>query len=220
MLDQPFLITYLIMGVTIVVSAICLNNRELFEKLKHSPFREHNHGEWYRLLTCGFVHGSWIHLGINMYVFYSFGRFTEAAISGYYSSFSAYSFAPAIAPFVYLILYLLTIVIANLPTLFKHKDNPYYGAIGASGAVSGATFCYILYLPWEKIYLYGVIGIYSIVAGIAFLFYSQYAANKGGDNIDHTAHFYGALAMPFMLITLRPGLIAHFFEMLTTNRPF
>ncbi|MFK8054633.1 MAG: rhomboid family intramembrane serine protease [Saprospiraceae bacterium] len=220
MLDQPHIITYVIMAVTILVSVICLNNRELFEKLKHSPFREQNHGEYYRLLTSGFVHGSWLHLGVNMYVFYSFGKFTEAAISGYYTQFSAYAFAPAIAPLIYLALYLLTIVIANLPTLFQHKDNPYYGAIGASGAVSGATFCFILFLPWEMIYLYGIIGIYSIVAGVAFLIYSQYAAKKGGDNIDHTAHFYGALAMPIMLIALRPGLIGHFIEMLTTQRPF
>lgn len=208
------------MGLTILVSVLCFNNRELFEKLKHSPYQEQNHGEYYRLITSGFVHGSWIHLGVNMYVFYSFGRFTEAAISGYYSVFDAYAFSSTFAPLIYLALYLLTIVIANLPTMLKHKDNPYYGAIGASGAVSGATFCYILYLPWEKIYLYGIIGIYSILAGIAFLAYSQYAAKKGGDNIDHSAHFYGALAMPIMLIALRPGLIGHFLEMLTTNRPF
>jgi membrane associated rhomboid family serine protease len=220
MFDQPFFVTYIIMGITVLVSYLCFNDRALFEKLKHSPYQESNNGEYYRLITAGFVHGSWIHLGVNMFVFYSFGRFTEAAISGYYTSFSEYAFAPAIAPLVYLALYLLTIVIANIPTLLKHKDNPHYGAIGASGAVSGATFCYILYLPWEKIYLYGIIGIYSIIAGVAFLFYSQYAAKKGGDNIDHTAHFYGAIAMPIMLIALRPGLIGHFIEMLTTNRPF
>jgi len=220
MLDQPYIITYILMGITVLVSFLCLSDRGLFEKLKHSPFREQNHGEWYRLLTSGFVHGSWMHLGINMFVFYSFGRFTEAAISGYYSAFSAYAFSTTIAPLVYLSLYLLTIILANIPSLLKHKNNPYYGAIGASGAVSGATFCYILYLPWEKIYLYGILGIWSIVAGIAFLIYSQYAAKKGEDNIDHTAHFYGALAMPLMLIALRPGLIGHFIEMLTTNRPF
>ena len=155
-----------------------------------------------------------------MFVFYSFGRFTEAAISGYYSAFSEYAFSSTLAPIIYLALYLLTIILANIPSFLKHKNNPYYGAIGASGAVSGATFCYILYLPWETIELYGIIPIWSIVAGVAFLIYSQYAAKKGGDNIDHTAHFYGALAMPIMLIALRPGLIGHFIEMLTTNRPF
>jgi membrane associated rhomboid family serine protease len=216
----PFLITYTIIAVTILVSYLCFSNHSLFEKLKHDPYREYHHGEYYRLLTSGFVHGSWIHLGINMFVFYSFGRFTEAAIGGYYQSFAAYAFSPAIAPVIYLLLYLLTIVIANLGTFFQHRDSPGYGAIGASGAVSGATFCYILYLPWEKIYLYGIIGIYSIVAGIAFLIYSQYAAKAARDHIDHSAHFFGALAMPIMLIALRPQLIGHFFDMLLNNRPF
>jgi len=220
MLTIPFIITYVIMGVTLLVSYLCFENRELYEKLKHSPFREHNHGEYYRLVTSGFVHGSWTHLGINMFVFYSFGRFTEAAIGGYYSAFSQYAFAPEIAPLVYLVLYLLTITIANIPSFLKHKENPYYGAIGASGAVSGALFCYVLFLPWETIQFYFVIDVYSIVAGVAFLIYSQYAAKRGGDFIDHTAHFYGALAMPLMLVALRPGLIGHFFEMLTTQRPF
>ena len=213
------------MGVTVLVSYLCFNNRELFEKLKHSPYREKNHGEYYRLVTSGFVHGSWTHLLINMFVYYSFGRFTEAALGGYAyeftgEDFSEYAFATTISPLIFLVLYLLTIVIANIPTLLKHSENPYYGAIGASGAVSGALFCYILFLPWTTIQLYFFIPIYSIIAGVAFLIYSQYAAKRGGDNIDHIAHFYGAIAMPIMLVALRPELVGHFIEALTINRPF
>ena len=213
---SPFFVTYSIIAVSCIASYLAFQDHALFEKLKHSPYREHHHGEWWRLLTSGFIHGGWLHLGINMFVFYSFGRFTEAALTGYMPQFASYSFEGITGHLVYLILYLLTIVIANLYTLIQHKDNPNYGAIGASGAVSGALFCFVLFLPWDQILLYGIIPIPAIVAAIAFLLYSQYAAKKGTDNIDHSAHFYGALAMPAMLLLLRPSLVAHFVGAVTT----
>lgn len=217
---DPFVVTYVIMAVTVAVSYFCFEDRSLFERLKHSPYRESNHGEWYRLLTSGFVHASWLHLGVNMFVFYSFGRFTEAALKGYVGGLQEYRFDGWAAGLVYLGLYLLTIVIANVGTLLQHRDNPRFGAIGASGAVSGVLFCTVLFQPWDKIYLYAVIPIYSIVAAVLFVLYSQYAANRGTDNVDHSAHLYGALAMPILLLLLRPGLVGHFVEQLTANRPF
>jgi len=65
-------ITLIIVIFTCIVSYTCFNNRELFDKLKHNPYSEHHKGEYYRLITSGFVHGSFWHLGINMFVF-SFG---------------------------------------------------------------------------------------------------------------------------------------------------
>ena len=214
-----FFVTYAIIAVTVVVSYFCFQNRALFERLKHSPYAEHRGGELYRLLTSGFLHASWLHLGINMFVFYSFGRYAEAELSGY-GFFNTFSFGPTFGPLVFLVLYLATIVIANLGTYYSRADDPGYGAIGASGAVSGATFCFVMFLPWESIYLYGILPIPSIVAGVLFLLYSQYADKRGGDNVDHSAHFYGALAMPALLLALRPGLIAHFAGQLTQNAPF
>ena len=216
-MQEPHIVTYVLMGVTILVSYLCFQNPDLFNRLKHNPYAEHR-GEYYRLLTSGFVHGSWLHLGVNMFVFYSFGRFAEAEISsqGYFN----FGFDPSVGHLIYLVLYLLTIVIANLGTFIDHRDNPSYSAIGASGAVSGATFCFVLFLPWEPIDLYAVLPIPSVIAGALFLAYSQYAANKGGDNIDHSAHFYGAIAMPALLMLLRPGLVSHFLQQLIGGLPF
>ena len=214
-----YFVTHAIIAVTVLVSVLCFRDRALFERLKHSPYAEHRGGGLYRLLTSGFVHADWVHLGVNMFVFYSFGRFAEAELSGY-GFFNRFGFGPVVGPAVFLALYLATVVIANLGTYVAQRDNPGYGAIGASGAVSGATFCFVLFLPWESIYLYGVLPIPSIVAGGLFLLYSQYAQQRGGDNVDHSAHFYGALAMPALLLVLRPRLVGHFLGQLTQNAPF
>ena len=209
-------ITYGIMAVTALVSYAGFNNRALFERLLHSPYAERRDGQYYRLLTSGFLHGSWLHLGINMFVLYFFGRFAEAAIA----SGSDLGFGPALGPWVYLGLYLLTVVVANLGTYVSRADDPGYRAIGASGAVSGATTLFAVFLPWETIYLYAILPIPAIVAAVAFVIYSQYAANNNNDGIDHSAHLYGALSMPIFYSLLRPGLIAHFIGALTQNAPF
>ncbi len=120
----------------------------------------------------------------------------------------------------FLLLYLLTIIFADIPTFLKHRNNPHYASVGASGAISGIVFVYILFFPWEMIYLYGVIGIPSIIAGVAYLAYSSWASKKGGDNIDHEAHFYGAVFGFLFTIVLKPSLFGDFIKNLTTNMPF
>ncbi len=207
-MEQP--ITILITIVTVGVSLLCFNNRDLFERLKHSPYAEAHAGEWYRLLTCGFVHGDFIHLAVNMFVFYQFGGIAEQFLTS-----DSYGFGPTLGPTLYAVFYLLTIVLANVPTLLKYKDEPRYGAIGASGAVSGTTFVFILFLPWEMIYLYGIIPIPGIVAGVLYLLYSQYASKRGGDNVDHSAHLAGALIMPALVVLCRPGIAVDFLDALT-----
>ena len=216
---MPYLITYLIIAVTVLVSYLGFGKPELFHALKHDPYAERQGGEYHRLLTSGFLHGSWLHLGVNMFVLYFFGRYAEAEICGY-GAINRFGFGPTFGPFVYLLLYLATIVIANLGTFFKYGDRPGYSAIGASGAVSGATTLFGIFLPWELIYFYGVIPIPAIVAAVGFVAYSQYASRHNNDNIDHSAHLYGALAMPILYIALKPGLIGHFLNALINNFPF
>ena len=212
--DYP-IITYGIIGITVLVSYLCFQNRELFERLKHSPYAERHNGEYHRLLTSGFLHGSWLHLGVNMFVLYFFGTFAERAIA----SSGSLGFGPTLGPVVYLALYLVTVVVANLGTFFTRADDPHYGAIGASGAVSGATTLFAVFLPWEYIYLYGILPIPAIVAAVGFVAYSQYASKNNRDNIDHSAHLYGALAMPLLYLLFRPSLAGHFVSALTQNAP-
>ncbi len=216
---MPYFVTYAIIAVTLLVSYLGFQNPGLFHALKHDPYAERTNSEYHRLLTSGFLHANWMHLGVNMFVLYFFGRYAEAEICGY-GAINNFSFGSTAGPVVYLGLYLLTIVIANLGTFFQYGSQPGYSAIGASGAVSGATTLFGIFLPWEMILLYGILPIPAIVAAVGFVVYSQYASRNNDDNIDHSAHLYGALAMPLIYIAFKPGLAAHFLSSLVNNFPF
>ena len=216
---MPYFVTYALIGFTILISFIGFRNPAFFARYKHSPYAERRAGEYDRLLTSGFLHGSIGHLAINMFVLYFFGRYAEAEICGY-GPVGRFGFGPTLGPVVYLGLYLATIVVANLGTFFSEADNPNYGAIGASGAVSGATTLFAIFLPWESIYLYAILPIPAIIAAVAFVLYSQYASGQNRDNIDHSAHLFGALAMPILFAVLRPGVIGHFVGAFIRDAPW
>lgn len=205
-------ITLILVIITVGISYMGFQDRSLFNKMKHYPVAEHGNKEWYRLLTCGFLHGSWLHLGINMYVFYEFGQWVEQ----YYLAM----FGDLKGRILYLVVYLLIIVLANIPTFLKHKDNPSYAAIGASGAVSGILFIYILFQPWSMLGLFFIIPIPAIVFAVLYVVYSSWASKNQKDLIDHDAHLYGALWGMAITLMLRPGLFNDFIFKLTNNAPF
>lgn len=205
-------LTLIIVIITVVISYMGFQDRNLFNKLKHYPVAEHDNKEWYRLLTCGFLHGSWLHLGINMYVFYEFGQWVEQ----YYLAM----FGDLKGRILYLIMYLAIIVLANVPTYIKYKNNPSYAAIGASGAVSGILFIFILFQPWSMLGLFFIIPIPAIVFAVLYIVYSSWASKNQRDLIDHSAHLYGALWGFAITLALRPSLFGDFIFKLTNNAPF
>ena len=162
------MITYVIIGVTVVVSYICFGNHELFRKLAFIPYCTVHNREWYRLITHGFVHADMTHLLVNMFTFWSFGTYMESAFG-------------------------------------------YYVSIGASGAVSAVLFTSIFLDPWGKILFFAVLPIPGIVFGVIYLAYCQYMARKAGDNVNHNAHFYGALYGLIYPAILEPSLVKGFY---------
>jgi membrane associated rhomboid family serine protease len=199
-------ITIIIVAVCVLVSYICFGNQELFQKLKHWPYQEVREKEWYRLISSGFIHGSWMHLLINMFVFWQFGEVVEARFR--------IEFGLLWGNLFYTLLFVVTVVLADIPSLLKHKDNVYYSAVGASGAVSGILFVNILFYPWNLLYLYAIIPIPGIVAGVLYLIYSSWASKNSRDNIDHDAHFYGALFGLLFTVMLKPSLFIDFLNQL------
>jgi membrane associated rhomboid family serine protease len=199
-------ITIIIVAVCVLVSYICFGNQELFQKLKHWPYQEVREKEWYRLISSGFIHGSWMHLLINMFVFWQFGEVVEARFR--------LEFGLLWGNLFYTLLFVVTVVLADIPSLLKHKDNVYYSAVGASGAVSGILFVNILFYPWNLLYLYAIIPIPGIVAGVLYLIYSSWASKNSRDNIDHDAHFYGALFGLLFTVMLKPSLFIDFLNQL------
>ncbi len=199
---EHFSITLIIVLITLLISYRAFNKPDLINKYRHYPYREQK-GETYRLLTGGFFHGNWLHLLINLFVLWQFGEIVEA----YYKHW----FGDIIGGFLFILMYLSCIMAANFFTFTKHRNNPHFSSIGASGAVSGVVFIYILIGPWQMLYLYALIPIPGILAGLLFLWYSNWASKKGGDLIDHDAHYFGALYGVLFTLLLKPSLLLDFF---------
>ncbi|MEL6718444.1 MAG: rhomboid family intramembrane serine protease [Bacteroidota bacterium] len=207
-------ITLAIIAITCLISYPALSNRGMLEQLKHSPYMESTQKEYYRFITSGFVHGSFIHLFINMFVLYMFG----SAVENFF--IQEQMFGETMGRINFLLLYLLAIVVGDLPTYAKHKNNPHFGSVGASGAVSALLFTTILFEPWGKIYLYLLIEIPSIVFAILYVGYSTWASKNQNDMIDHDAHLYGAIFGFLFAIALKPDLFNYFLTRLMEDAPF
>ena len=193
-------ITLIIVAFTILISWMGFQNREVIIKCKHWPYEESRTKEFYRWVPAGFVHADWLHLGVNMFVLWSFGRVVEQIFTAEFGFGRTF----------FLVFYVLAIVFAGLPGYNQHKNNPSFASIGASGAVSSVLFASILFSPNSEIYLYAAIPIKAWIFGILYLAFETYQGRRGGDNIDHAAHFWGAvfgLTFPAML---KPSLIMDF----------
>jgi membrane associated rhomboid family serine protease len=205
-------VTIIIIIFTAIVSIQAFNRADIFEKLKHHPYTEHRNKEYYRWLTSGLIHADYIHLAINMFVLWQFGGVVERI----YQSL----FGDTLGMFLFVLMYFSAIVFSDLPTFRKHKDNPYYAAVGASGAVSAIVFTFILFYPWAEMSLYGIIPFRAILGGVAYLIYEQWASKNSNDNIGHDAHFAGAIYGMMFTVLLKPSVYNDFVEQIIYNSPF
>jgi len=174
--------TIIIIVVTVLVSMAAFSNDEVYNRLILWPKIMDKPVQYYRLLTSGFIHADWGHLFFNMLTLFFFGRIVEEA------------FSEISSPLLFIVLYLTGIVVASLPSFIKNRNNSFYRSLGASGGVAAVLFASVYFSPWDKIYLYFIpIGIPSIIFSVLYLAYSAYMERKGGDNINHNAHFWGAI---------------------------
>lgn len=203
------MITIAIVIITVLISVAAFRREELFYKLDLSPVRVVHQKEYYRIFTHAFLHADYFHLGINMLVFYSFGRYVEQLFSQLESAGIIFS-----GPFFYILLYVISIVLSSVSTIYRYRNDKSYSAVGASGAVSAIVFSYIFFAPLEKIYFYMVLPIPGILFGVLYLVYSSYMSRRKGDNINHSAHFWGAVVGFVFPILLDPSLFMVFLEKL------
>jgi membrane associated rhomboid family serine protease len=177
---------------------------DLFHKLKFNAYQIIHRKEWWRMITSGFLHASWGHLFFNMLALYFFGDLVEQYFGLYWGTTGKILFFG---------LYIIAIPISSIYSLIKHKNNHYYNAVGASGAVSAILFASILFDPWIGIYLFFIpIPIPGIIFGPLYLAYSQYMGRKSIDNIGHDAHFWGAIVGFLLPVLLKPNLMKIFIE--------
>jgi membrane associated rhomboid family serine protease len=197
----------LIMLVTIVMSLIAFQNQKWKDAWILHPWKDVQTGRYYTLLSSGFIHADVSHLGFNMLSFYFFAFHLEEAIGA--------------IPFT--IIYILSIIISDLPTFFKFKDKPEYRSLGASGGVSAILFSFIVMtLPFRQdmmLYVF-FIPMPTWLFGILYLAYSFYMSKKGGDFINHDAHLYGALSGIVLILLLKPGLLENWIYFIHTLLSF
>ena len=197
--------TIIIILITAFVSYSAFKNQNLMEKLQFNASKIYHKKEYYRLISHGFIHANWEHLIVNMIVLFSFGK----AIEVYFE----YGFG-RMANAYFLILYFGGMIVSNAYALIKHRNNYYYNAVGASGAVSAVLFAAIFFEPWNKIYFFGIVPIPGIVFAVLYLAYSYYMSRKQDDNIAHDAHFLGALFGFIFPILLNSRYLERFLDKL------
>ena len=173
-------------------------------KLIFNPYKIFNHKEWWRFITSGFIHADFMHLFINMFVLYSFGRFVEDYYNQIFFEHGTLYF---------MLLYLGALIISDAPSYVKHKNNYSYNALGASGAVAAVLFASVLFDPYAKVMVY-FIPMPAIVMAVLYVVYEYYMGKKGGDNINHDAHLWGAIFGIIFTIGLKPSLALYFIEQL------
>ena len=177
-------LTIAIIIVTTGISLYAMQKPRVLNGLMMNPFLITSRREYYRLLSSGFIHRDHMHLIFNMFTLYFFGTQLEYIFQEIFGSLGSVHF---------LVMYVLGIVVSDIPTVLKNRNNERYNSLGASGAVSAVVFACIVFLPLQKICLYGVLCFPGIVLGFAYLVYSFYSSKKSKDGINHDAHLYGAL---------------------------
>ncbi|MBL7726192.1 MAG: rhomboid family intramembrane serine protease [Dinghuibacter sp.] len=185
-MEQGFTITLAIVVVTVIVSLISFNNNKLMGDLIFDPVRVSSQRQFYRFFTSGFIHADYMHLAFNMISLYFFGGFVEDAFAAI--------FGLTKGKLLFVIMYVAALYVSLLPTYRKHKHNQYYLGLGASGAVSAVIFAGLLIAPANEVYLYFIpIGIPGFIFAPLYLAFSAFLERRGQDNINHSAHIWGAL---------------------------
>lgn len=188
---------------TLVTSIYAFNDHSIYGKFMLHPYSVYRKNKMFTVITSGMIHADWMHLIFNMMTFFYFAFQLEALIGHW-------QFA---------VIYLLSMVLGDIPSILKHKDDFWYNSLGASGAISGVLFSYILFFPLSKLYLFFIpIGIPAVLFGFLYLIYCAYASRQSRDNINHDAHFFGALTGVIITIIIIPEIIPHFLSALVGGR--
>jgi membrane associated rhomboid family serine protease len=194
-------LTLLLIGLTVLVSWQAFEKPRLLDRLILWPPAIDRHKQYDRLLTHGFIHADWSHLLFNMITLYFFGSLVERWL------------VPMIGPVGFVLFYLSAIVIAILPTYGQHRHDPHYRSLGASGAVSAVLFTYILLQPWSLILVF-FLPVPAIVYAVLYIGYSIWMDRHGQDNVNHSAHLWGAAYGVMFALLVEPSVLGSFLQRL------
>jgi membrane associated rhomboid family serine protease len=177
----------IILIVTIVVSVIGLSSPKVIERSLLRPYLVARGSGYAGLITSGFVHANVGHLVFNLITFYSFGFPLERVIGSVR----------------FVALYFSALLVSGLGTVYKHRNDPGYASLGASGAILGVLFASIVYFPRQSLYILPLpIPIPAPLFAVGYLAFSWYSSRTNRGQINHDAHIFGALTgLAFVLVT-------------------
>jgi membrane associated rhomboid family serine protease len=183
--------------ITILVTLLAFSNEKLYGKLMLHPYSVYRGEKAYTIVTSGFIHKDWTHVFFNMLSYYFFAFKLEAYLGHWQFG----------------LLYLASLVLSDLPSILKHKNDFWYHSLGASGAISAVVFSCILFDPRSGIYIFPLpIAIPAVLFGVLYLAYCVYASKQSRDAINHDAHFFGAISGIMITIILYHQIIPHFLQ--------
>ncbi len=183
----------------IVLSLMAFYNERMYSEFMLHPYSVARGQKLWTVITSGFIHRDWSHLLFNMLSFYFFA-FQLEAILGHWQ---------------FALLYMASLILSDLPTVGKHKDDYWYHSLGASGAISAVVFSYILFNPLTKMIIFPIpIPIPALLYGVVYLVYCAYASRQSRDSINHDAHFFGAISGIMITILLYHDVVPLFLRQL------
>mgnify|MGYP000014655195 CR=1 FL=1 len=197
-------VTIILVIATVLASIYAWRDHGLRNKWIHNAYAANKNKEYHRLITSGFIHADYLHLFFNMYAFYLFGGVVEQYFEYFFGGKAILAF---------LGLYLVGIVVANLPDFIKYKDNPNFNSLGASGGVSAVVFCSVILNPMMELMIFPIpVAMPGYIFALVYVAYSIFMEKKQMNNVNHMAHLWGALWGVVFIFTTEPSTLGRFID--------
>jgi membrane associated rhomboid family serine protease len=187
------ILVFIIIVVNTIVSYKGFTNNRFLEDYAFEVDRILVDRQYYRLVTSGFLHTGWLHLGFNLFSLYIFSGVVEMGLG----------------PLNFLLIYFASLIGGGLLSLLIHRHHGNYSSVGASGAVCGVMFASVALFPQMRISLFPMpFSIPSWLYALLFVGFSIYGVRSQKDNIGHDAHLGGALVGMVLALVLHPAALA------------